>query len=398
LLLRSLERSELQPFGSVPGQIDILYICDWLPPDFGAVGQYSLILARNLAAEGRNVVLGGLSSRQSEETCVAWGKGHLRILKFLAKPYEKNNFKSRIFWTLRVNTAIVIGLWSELRSCKEIRFTGSPPLLLHWLAPLNLFLRKQLVYRITDFHPECLIAARGRSSWWLNLIYRLTIFWRHRVTAFEVLGEDQKARLVEIGIEEQRIVLSPDPAPVVIDATTVPLERPQAAAGKALLLYSGNWGVAHDYGTFLEAYRQHHREGSGAVVLWLNAVGAAVGQIEGFLRDENLPYWRSEPLPLEQLASLLITPDAHLITLSDAFVGYVLPSKVHGCIASKKPILFIGSERSDVHRLCRDGEAGYQRVSVGDVHSCVTALEHLAKRSTHTNNAGYAQAGVGSQC
>src|SRR6476659_6781018 len=347
----------------MPGKIDILYICDWLPPDFGAVGQYSLILARNLAAEGKNVVLGGLSSRQSEETCVACGKGHLRIVKLLAKPYEKNNFKSRTLWTLRVNTALVIGLWSELRSCKEIRFTGSPPLLLHWLAPLNLFLRKPLVYRITDFHPECLIAARGRSSWWLNLIYRLTIFWRHRVTAFEVLGKDQKARLVEIGIEEPRIVLSPDPVPVVISEATVPLERPEAAAGKALLLYSGNWGVAHDYRTFLEAYRQHHREGTGGVVLWLNAVGAAVGQIETFLRDENLPYLRSEPLPLEQLASLLITPDAHLITLSDAFVGYVLPSKVHGCIASKKPILFIGSNRSDVHRLCQHGAAGYHRVS-----------------------------------
>jgi hypothetical protein len=382
----------------MPGKIDILYICDWLPPDFGAVGQYSLILARNLAAEGRNVVLGGLSSRQSEEICVAWGKGHLRIVKLLAKPYEKNNFKSRTLWTLRVNTALVIGLWSELRSCKEIRFTGSPPLLLHWLAPLNLFLRKPLVYRITDFHPECLIAARGRSSWWLNLIYRLTIFWRHRVTAFEVLGKDQKARLVEIGIEEQRIVLSPDPVPVVISEATVPLERPEAAAGKALLLYSGNWGVAHDYRTFLEAYRQHHREGTGGVVLWLNAVGAAVGQIETFLRDENLPYLRSEPLPLEQLASLLITPDAHLITLSDAFVGYVLPSKVHGCIASKKPILFIGSNRSDVHRLCQHGAAGYHRVSVGDMLGCIAALEHLAKDSKHQKNSGDVQASVRSQC
>ena len=34
-------------------QIDTLYICDWLPPDFGAVGQYSVIFARELAAEGK---------------------------------------------------------------------------------------------------------------------------------------------------------------------------------------------------------------------------------------------------------------------------------------------------------------------------------------------------------
>ena len=32
----------------------------------------------------------------------------------------------------------------------EIVFTGSPPLLLHWIAPANLLLRKKLIYRITD--------------------------------------------------------------------------------------------------------------------------------------------------------------------------------------------------------------------------------------------------------
>ena len=161
------------------------------------------------------------------------GKGHLRIIKLAAKPYEKTNFKTRILWTLKINTRIVLGLWSELRSCDEIRFTGSPPLLLHWIAPLNILLRKRLVYRITDFHPECLIAARGRPSWWLSLIYRLTLFWRRRVTAFEVLGEDQKARLIEIGIEEERIRVKPDRSPVVINEATVPLERPEVGAGQS---------------------------------------------------------------------------------------------------------------------------------------------------------------------
>ena len=50
-------------------------------------------------------------------------------------------------------------------------------------------------------------------------------------------------------------------------------------------------------------------------MLWLNAVGAAVERIEAFLRDERLPYLRTTLVPLEQLASLLVTPDAHLITL-----------------------------------------------------------------------------------
>ena len=54
------------------------------------------------------------------------------------------------------------------------------------------------------------------------------------------------------------------------------------------------------------------------------------------------------------LASLLVTADAHLITLSDAFVGFVAPSKVYGCIESRRPILYVGSDRSDVDLLCRE--------------------------------------------
>ena len=124
--------------------------------------------------------------------------------------------------------------------------------------------------------------------------------------------------------------------------------------------------------------------GSGRVILWLNAVGAAVEAVDAFLREAQVPYRRSYPVPMEQVGSLLVTPDAHLITLSDAFVGFVLPSKVYGCVASKKPILYIGSERSDVHQICLKSEAYYRRVAVGDV-SCMRfgsrefGRPHLAK-------------------
>jgi hypothetical protein len=151
------------------GKIDILYICDWLPPDFGAVGQYSLMLARELATEGNRVVLAGLSSHGHEETEEAIGGGHLRIIKLPARHYKKSKFGARLLWTAKTNTRLALRLVREMRLADEIRFTGSPPLFLHWIAPLGLLLRKRLVYRITDFHPECLIAAR--ASWWLKLIY-----------------------------------------------------------------------------------------------------------------------------------------------------------------------------------------------------------------------------------
>jgi hypothetical protein len=356
----------------------LLYICDWLPPDFGAVGQYSRIFAREMAAGGLDVVLAGLSSQGDSDTQVDIGTGHYREIKLATRPYEKTNTQRRLLWTVRTNTRLLRRLWGHMRDSDTILFTGSPPLFLHWIAPANLVLRKELVYRITDFHPECAIAERGRPSLALNLAYQATLFWRRRVDMFEVLGDDQAERLEAIGIPRTRMRLKRDPSPMTIEPNTVPLARPAGTEGKILLLYSGNWGVAHDHTTFVEAYRRHYSEGRGNVLLWLNAVGGKVEKVAEALTSLALPFVRGMPVPLDQLASLLVTADAHLITLSDAFVGFVLPSKVYGCVQSGKPVFFIGSQRSDVHQICAAAsDPRYRRVDEGDVAAGARALDDL---------------------
>ena len=357
---------------------DTVYICDWLPPDFGAVGQYSQLFARQSAGGGESVALIGLTSGHRSDNCERHGTGHLRIIKVPVKRYDKVDRAARLVWTVKANTKLLLEALPLIRKAHRVVFTGSPPLFLHWIAPTNLILRKKLVYRITDFHPECAIAERGRPSLFLRCLLAVTLFWRRRVNDFEVLGHDQAARLRDIGIPASRIHFKPDPAPVSIPSDTQPLGRPPEARGKTLLLYSGNWGVAHDHRTFIDSYERHHRSGRGDVTIWLNAVGCGAESVEAALRTAHLPFIRSTPVPLDQLARLLVTPDVHLITLSDPFVGYVLPSKVHGCILSKQRVLFIGSQESDVHRLC-SAQLGehYNQVAVGDVERCAQILDDL---------------------
>jgi hypothetical protein len=251
----------------------LVYLCDWLPPDFGAVGQYSLLFARERAARGEEVVLAGLSSTAGSVTEEAVGDGRLRIVRLRARTYDRADLRTRALWTARTDLALVRRLWRELRRADEVLFTGSPPFLIQLLAPLNLLLRKRLTYRITDFHPECLMAEMDRPPLPLRLFHRWTVALRRRVDRFEVLGEDQRRRLLEIGIPGERIVLKRDPSPVEIPPGTAPLEIPEELRGRKVLLYSGNFGVAHDHETFVEGYRRHHREGSGRVALWLNATG-----------------------------------------------------------------------------------------------------------------------------
>src|SRR5262249_29409153 len=154
-------------------------------------------------------------------------------------------FVARLVWTVVSNVLLLAAAFRAMRRADTVLFTGSPPLMVHFIAPLNFLLRKKLIYRITDFHPECLIAERGSSGPILRLLLRLTRFWRRRIDEFEVLGVDQARRLTDSGIAEGRIRLKRDPSPVTLAPALMPLPRPnELCGGSGVILYSGNWGVA----------------------------------------------------------------------------------------------------------------------------------------------------------
>jgi hypothetical protein len=227
---------------------------------------------------------------------------------------------------------------------------------------------------------------------WLRAFHELTKALRVRADSIEVLGEDQRTRLIRDGVPPERITLRRSGSPVSFEGDVAPLERPAMAVGKVLLLYSGAVGHAHDFETFVQGYERHHRVGSARVVLWLNATGARADAFDAALRTRGLPVHRTTGVPLDRLASLLVTADAHLITLRNEFVGLVVPSKVYACIESRRAILFVGSTSSDVHLLCseRCPSGDYLRADVGSPESVERALEALTVRASeaHSESAG----------
>src|SRR6266536_4623876 len=260
----------------------LVYLCDWLPPDFGAVGQYAMLFAREWAKEGWKVTLVGLTTGQPRrEAAEVVGEGTIEIIRVHRPSYDKQRFTDRLVWTVVSNLLLLKAAFGAMRQADSVLFTGSPPLMLHLIAPLNVLIRKQLIYRITDFHPECLIAERTRAGFLIRVLLRLTYFWRRQVDLFEVLGADQARRLREIGIPGGRIRLKRDPSPVVFSPAVPPLPVPDELRGGAgIILYSGNWGVAHDEETFIEAYSQYRLKSKQALRFWLNAVGSRADRVE----------------------------------------------------------------------------------------------------------------------
>ena len=357
----------------------IVFLCDWLPPDFGAVGQYAVAFCEDWAAAGNDVTLVGFSSQKASVEKRSIQSGHLTVQRIYRPSYDKSAFVKRAFWTFGANIALLKGAWDVICTCDEIRFTGSPPFMLHFVVPIALVLGKKTRYRITDFHPEGLIAALGYTPWWVKPISALTNFWRRRVDVVEVLGEDQRRAIVRSGVSPQKVELVRDPSPVEFSETMVPAPVPEPISGRAVILYSGNWGVAHDVDTFVLGFKRFCEAQPERVGVWLNATGKRADIVANRLQELGLPYARTKPVPLEQLPNVLLAADIHLITLNVAFVAYALPSKVYACVASGRSVLFIGSPDSDVHLVCSTSlpQEAYRRVDVGDVEGVSRAISEL---------------------
>jgi hypothetical protein len=336
----------------------------------------------------RKIYLIGLTNGPSRvEQEVVPGGGELEVRRISAVPYEKGRIVKRLFWTMRTNFRLIREVMRNPASRgAEILFTGAPPFMLFFAVPLKVFRKVRLIYRITDFYPEVVIAELGRRGILLGILQSLTWFLRRRVDFFQVLGEDQRQILINGGIPAARISIKRDRSPVLWTGNETPLPSPPELIGHKILLYSGNYGLAHEADTVVEGLIRHHRNGSGRFGFWLNASGQNADAVYKRLSVAQVPLARSRPVALDCLGGLLAAADVHLITLRTQFSGIVLPSKIYACIESRRPILFVGPATSDVHLLCmRSEQLLYRRIEPGDADGFAEALEYFANQDTKSN-------------
>src|SRR5262245_53863767 len=97
------------------------YICDWLSPGFGAVGQYALLAPREWASDGWTVTLIGLTSgKSSQQAPEPVGKGSLEIIRVHRRTYQKQRFVSRLVWTILSNVLLLGAAFGAMRRADAV--------------------------------------------------------------------------------------------------------------------------------------------------------------------------------------------------------------------------------------------------------------------------------------
>src|SRR6266536_3174838 len=94
----------------------LVYICDWLPPDFGAVGQYAVHFARQWANDGWAVTLVGLTSGHSGRgSAEPIGQGTFEVVRVHRRTYKKQSLALRLLWTIFSNLLLLKAAFSSMR-------------------------------------------------------------------------------------------------------------------------------------------------------------------------------------------------------------------------------------------------------------------------------------------
>jgi glycosyltransferase involved in cell wall biosynthesis len=151
--------------------------------------------------------------------------------------------------------------------------------------------------------------------------------------------------------------------------------RPRPVAGHSLraewgwgerfvVLYSGNLGLVHDFGTILDAAELLRDE--PRVLFAFVGAGPRLAAVEAEVRRRGFGNVEFRPhVDRPRLGESLTAGDLHLVTLRDGIAGLVVPSKIYGILAAGRPTLYVGPDEGEVAEILEEGRCG-ARVALGD--------------------------------
>ncbi|MBF0137829.1 MAG: glycosyltransferase family 4 protein [Magnetococcus sp. DMHC-1] len=275
--------------------------------------------------------------------------------------------------------------WRVLRTPKpDIFLIGTDPQFSQLLFPLLKLVapRTRIAWWCFDLYPEAIAADQPGS-----LLAGMAMMTRHLIGPLYRLidlvvdiGPCMRHRLHAYTQRGKPITLTPW-------ALVEPLEmdRPDPAVRTRLfgencrlgLLYSGSMGRAHDFELFLELMRRlryTHPEIRLAFACRGNRLAALQAAVTP--DDTNIAF---APFASEaELAQRLAAADIHLLSLRPDWDGIVVPSKFFGSLATGRPLLYAGSEKSAIGQWIQDFDVGL-RVDPQQIDQVASRLQDMAR-------------------
>ena len=255
--------------------------------------------------------------------------------------------------------------------------------------------RPRFVYYVMDVYPEAAVASgvfrrRGVVDRVFSWLTKRTLA---RADAIVALGRDMRDLLISHygrkACGDKIVIVTPwadgkEIFPIPPDQN--PLLSELGLRDTFNIVYSGNFGIAHDVTTITDAI-ELTRDEAGLCWVFIGG-GTRMQQLKrqaaqkGWKNVRILPYQARE-----RLNEALNLAHVHLISQLPKFTGIVVPSKLFGIMAAGKAAIMIGPAGCEVSRILTENQAGTV-IANGDAQGLVAALRRLRNEASLTGELG----------
>ncbi|HTU57066.1 MAG TPA: glycosyltransferase family 4 protein, partial [Polyangiales bacterium] len=331
-------------------------------PDPAAVGQYMHQAAAAMVARGYRVIAFAADSGY-EDPSQRFARYErldgVHVVRLPFSSFGKNSIRNRLLGGSIFTTEAAL-LAAALPRVDHVLVSTNPPMIGAAGIALALSRRSRLSLWMMDINPDQIVAT-GRMAAnslpvvgfdWLNEHTFLRA--QNVITLDPFMAERLQAKSAACPTPE---VIPPWPILSVGELDRRAGQRFRAAHGltdKRVVMFSGNLSPLHPVDTLLEAARTLQDDPRLEFVFV--GGGSARERIAAYgLRNLRfLPYQ-----PLSELEESLSAADVHLVSMGDAMVGIVHPSKIYSAMAVGRPILALGPQRSHIASLVREHQIGW---------------------------------------
>jgi colanic acid biosynthesis glycosyl transferase WcaI len=371
-------------------------------PDVAATAQHGWDLACHMRDRGHQITAIASRSLYGESGATLAPDetvDGIRILRVGTSRFGKRSLVGRALDFMSFFLLAGIAAFRLPRQDLSICFT-TPPFVSVIGVLLRWFRGTRCITWLMDLYPDVPVSlgVLRPTSLACRILDRFSGWLLGRSDAVVVLGRCMAERVAAKQVDPRIIVRIPpwssEPASPGRPAEAFPpADNPfrvsWKAGGRVVFMYSGNFGLGHDFETIASAARSTCA--GGRVLFAFVGGGKRKAPLLQAMAQEvkhgsvvGAPYQ-----PREMIRDLLAAADVHLVSLLPGCEGTMVPSKFYGILAAGRPVVYVGRTSGEAARVIAETGCGIV-VEPGDVDGLERALAGLRDNAGLRQALGYA--------
>ena len=358
----------------------ILVVQQYFYPDISAVSQLlsDLLKLTSEISENDITVLCGNNVRNFEKefsSAKDYPKnvGKVKIIRLKTVLSKGKVFIHRIFEYILFFCDVFFFL---IRNKKQydIYITMTTPPLIGFIVTLALGrIRRPLIVYVEDLYPELLFDMGYIKKYWIikKLRFFNEIIFKNAEKIITLGPYMTKKLQNNYNIDLNKVT--------EISNWTDGIEyTPPERKDKFTLLYSGNLGLAHDFKLFPLLLEKIEEEDIEIKFCFVGG-GRQFNWVKSLFEKTSLDYSFKNYTDRETHNNVLALADMFIISQKVETVGDILPSKFYSYIAAGRPMLYLGTEKSEIGSFISERQVGCILEIEDDISGIVEYITKLVE-------------------